>query len=303
MGERRIAAAACCVFGLVGIRSAHAEDDDHTPDTHSPDPTRLAQASDEPSAIAMPSLRLSEGRELDFSYLYDGGAIPFIWVPLAGRIFMDTQLEPRATPLMFPAGEGGASKPDWEIPGWGVTALGGVSALGMIASGDKSRFYHVKGLAESLSTGVFLTGAVKVIVGRHRPDWSEDTNTPGSRRSFPSGHSTQAWAIATYTALYLRGHVFDKYRGDSVLPWYEALTYGGIAAAAVGLSGERVVHNKHHLSDVAIGGLVGSATSALFYWYQDSRYDKRKRAEERKQLVVTPATHGEGATVGLSWMW
>jgi membrane-associated phospholipid phosphatase len=173
----------------------------------------------------------------------------------------------------------------------------------MIASGDKSRFYHVKGLAESLSTGVFLTGAVKVIVGRHRPDWSQDSNTPGSRRSFPSGHSTQAWAIATYTALYLRGHVFDKYRGDKVLPWYEALTYGGIAAAAAGLSGERVLHNKHHLSDVVIGGIVGSATSALFYWYQDGRYDKHTRAEERKQLVVTPAERGQGATVGLSWMW
>ena len=114
----------------------------------------------------------------------------------------------------------------------------------------------------SLATGVFLTGAVKVIVGRHRPSWSEDTNTPGSRRSFPSGHSTQAWAIATYSALYLRGHVFDKYRGDSVLPWYEALTYGGIAAGAAFVSGERVVHNRHHLSDVVIGGIVGGATSA-----------------------------------------
>ena len=283
MGERRHAFAACCLLVVVGTRSARADD--------------------APSAVPVPSLQLPEGSELDLSYLIDGGAIPFIWAPLAGRIYLDKYTTPRDTPWAFSSTEGGAPKASWEIPGYAVTALGGVSALGMVLSGDKSRMYHVKGLAQALSTGVFLTGATKVLVGRHRPDWTADSNTDGSRRSFPSGHATQAFAIATYTALYLRGHVFDKYRGDKVLPWWEAATYAGIGLGATALAGERVLHNRHYLSDVVVGGLVGTATSALFYWYQDSRYDKHRRASERKQLVITSPEKGTGAVVGLSWQW
>lgn len=296
MGGRRIAFAACCLFAVVGTRSARADE----PAAQIP----LGGDSD-PGGAAVPTttLRLPEGKELDLSYLYDGGAIPFLWAPLAGRILLDKYTTPRDTPMFFSEEEGGAPSPSWEMPGYAVSALGGVSALGMVLSGDPSRMYHVKGIAESLSTGVFLTGATKVLVGRHRPDWSPERNTDGSRRSFPSGHATQAFAIATYTALYLRGHVFDKYRGDKVLPWWEAATYTGIALGATALAGERVIHNKHNLSDVVVGGLVGTATSALFYWYQDSRYDKHKRADERKQLVISSPETGSGAVVGMSWKW
>ena len=265
----------------------------------------LAATASADDVLSLPSMEEhrqvdAPSGELQLSYLWDGGAIPFIWAPLAGRIALDTLATPREEPLVF-GSEGGAPKMDWQIPGWAVTSLGGVSAIGMIASGDRSRFYHVKGLAQSLSTGVLFTAAVKVSVGRHRPDWSEDANTDSSRRSFPSGHATQAYAIATYTALYLRGHVFKKYRGDRVLPWYEAVTYTGIAGAATALAGERVWHNRHHLSDVVIGGLLGTATSTLFYFYQDGRYEDHNA--ERKQLSIVPAQSGHGASVGVTWAW
>jgi len=267
-------AAACLVVSLAG---ATASADEQPPPT------------DRPAGALGPS------------YLLDGGAIPFLWVPLAGRILLDTYATPRGSPLIFYS-EGGAEAADWQVPGWAISGLGAVSALGMIASGDRSRFYHVKGLAESLSTGVLVTGLLKVTFGRHRPDWSEGGNTPGSRRSFPSGHATQAYAIAAYTALYLRGHVFDKLRGDRLLPWWEVVTYGGIAAAATGLAGERVLHNRHHLSDVIVGGLLGTATSTLFYLYQDGRHADHE-SERRKQLTLMPAQNGSGATVGLSFAW
>jgi membrane-associated phospholipid phosphatase len=253
------------------------------------------------SADELPPPTDRSAGELGPSYLIDGGAIPFLWAPLVGRILLDAYTTPRASPLAFRF-EGGAEKPDWQVPGWAISGLGGISALGMIASGDRSRFYHVKGLAQTLSTGVLVTALVKVTFGRHRPDWSEDSNTPGSRRSFPSGHATQAYAIATYTALYLRGHVFDERRGDRVLPWWEAVTYGGIAAVATAFAGERVWHNRHHVSDVMVGGLLGAATSTLFYMYQDGRHDERD-AERRKQLTITPGQHGNGASVGVSFAW
>lgn len=238
----------------------------------------------------------------DASYLYDGGAVAFLWVPLAGRILLDKYATPAERPTFFSSSEGGAPKSSWQIPGWAISSLGGLSVAGMIASGDSSRAYHVKGLAESLSTGVLVTGLIKTAVGRHRPFWSSDDNSTGSRRSFPSGHSTQAFAIATYSILFLRGHVFSKYRGDRTLPWWEAATYGGIALGASALAGERVLHNRHHLSDVVIGGLLGTATSSAFYIYQERRY-QRHVAEDNARLTITPTQGSRGATVGFSFAW
>lgn len=264
-----------------------------------------AQA-DEPPGLPVdePAQQIDEPQSGWRRYLVDGGAIPFLWAPLAGRILLDKYAVPRdGSPLLFSDDEGGAPKSSWQIPGWAISSLGGVSVIGMIASGDGSRAYHVKGLAESLSTGVLVTGLIKTAVGRHRPFWTADDNTSGSRRSFPSGHSTQAFAIATYTILFLRGHVFDKYRGDRTLPWWEAAAYGGIALGATALAGERVIHNRHHLSDVVVGGLLGTATSSLFYLYQERRYDRHIADESRKQLTVTPTQGTRGATVGLSFVW
>lgn len=251
---------------------------------------RHAAADDPTTPVDVP-----EG-ELGPSYLVDGGALPFIWGTLAARYALDAYGEPRDTPLAFSSSEGGAPSPEWQMPGWGISALGGVSAVGMIAGGDSSRFYHVKGLAEALSTGVLVTGLIKVTFGRHRPDWDPEINNASSRRSFPSGHSTQAWAIATYSILYLRGHYFDK---NEKLTVGEAATYGAIALGAAALSGERVYHNKHHLSDVVIGGLLGSAASTAFYVYQEGRY--RDASRERAQLLVTPQPGG--ATVGFTKVW
>lgn len=238
---------------------------------------------------------------LDLSYLVDGGAVPFFWGALAGRLALDKWAKPRDTPLFFSDSEGGATKSSWEVPGYAVTGLGLSLGGAMLLSGDSSRMYHVKGLAESLMTGCLVTGAIKTVVGRHRPDWSEDNNSDSERRSFPSGHSTQAFAIATYAILYLRGHVFDSRRGDSVLPWWELATYTGIGLGAAAIAGERVYHNRHNLSDVAIGGALGTLSSGLFYWYQNGRYEKHAQKEAIKDLTITPSVTPTGAQVGLSF--
>lgn len=237
----------------------------------------------------------------DASYLIDGGALPFFWGALAGRLALDHGTKARESPRFFSKGEGGAPRAAWEVPGYAVSGLGIGLGVAMLSTGDNSRMYHVKGLAESLMTGVTLTGAIKVLVGRHRPDWGTDGYaTEGSRRSFPSGHATQAFAIATYGILFLRQHVFADLRGNSRLPWWEGATYAGIALTATALAGERVLHNRHHLSDVVIGGALGTATSTLFYLYQENRYQNHERKEARKSLQLTPSIGSGGASVGLS---
>ena len=144
----------------------------------------------------------------DASYLYDDGAVPFFWAPLTLGVAVHTLVSPREIPLGF-TDKGGDAAASWEVPSWAIVGVGVATGIGMVAGGDESRYYHFKGLSQSMATGMFVTAVGKVVIGRRRPDWSEDMNTRESRRAFPSGHATQAFAVATYSIVFLRGHVLD----------------------------------------------------------------------------------------------
>lgn len=237
-------------------------------------------------------------------YLWDGGAVPFLWGALAARVAMDRWMPARQEPLGFGSSEGGAPVASWEVPGWTVTAMGGVVGLAMAAGSDEARWYHVKGLAETLATGSLVTGALKLTFARHRPDWSGDASNGfgGGNRSFPSGHSTQAFEIATYAALYLRYHGFDRYRPHGSFRWWEGAAYAGIYAGAALVAGERVYHNRHHLTDVAAGAALGTATSALFFLYQEHRFRQSRKLEARA-FLMSPTVTDKDVGVRLQWTY
>jgi len=235
------------------------------------------------------------------SYLWDGGAIPFVWGSIGAWVALDGYTPPRTTPLMFSADEGGAQAPSWQVPGWTVCASGGVLGAAMVLGGDDSRWYHAKGLAESMLTSAAAAGALKVTFGRHRPQWDSETNRDADRRSFPSGHATEAFAIATYASGYLRLHVFDAYREPGTWPIYELATYALLYGGATAIAAERVAHYQHHLSDVAAGAALGTASSALFFLYQERRY--RNSAAREIGPQVWPTITAERASVNLGWTW
>jgi membrane-associated phospholipid phosphatase len=229
------------------------------------------------------------------SYVYDGGAIPFFWLPLIGAIAADRWLEPRKTPLYFSRLDGGATPAAWENPGWTVH----VAALGlgasMIAGGEASRWYHAKGLAQALATSSLVVSVVKPLVGRHRPDWAEGLTESGDVKSFPSGHTTTAFAVATYAALYLHGRVFD----DNTSGWAKGAAYTGIFLGASLVAGERVYHARHHLSDVIAGAVIGSASSYAMFRFQDYRF-RNRALPDGGGLQITPSVTSESAVIGLS---
>lgn len=240
---------------------------------------------------------------VDLSYLFDGGMVPFFWAPLAGTLALQHWVTPPATPRMFSPSEGGAPVASWQVPSLAVGGLAVGVGAAMYASGDRSRLYHVKGLAESLMTSGLLTSGLKLTFGRHRPDYVATNGSIDGQLAFPSGHATVALAAATYSILYLRGHVFDAHRGSATLPWWEAATYVGIGAAATALAAERVIHNRHDLLDVAVGSAIGITSSALFYWYQERRYDDHVHREGIRNFVIAPSITRETQTVGLSFEW
>ncbi len=117
-------------------------------------------------------------------------------------------------------------------------------------------------LGEAIVTSAVWTRALKLVAGRRRPatfgdgdyrsgsKWmgllqeirNPDHRPPGWFDSFPSGHSTTAFAIATVFA--------ERYNETPVVP---VIAY--TLATLVGLS--RMTEHAHWASDVFAGGLIG----------------------------------------------
>lgn len=122
-------------------------------------------------------------------------------------------------------------------------------------------------LSTTILSGVAVN-IIKVIFGRARPILYIEDHIYGFSwfsfdvvyRSFPSGHSTTAMAVATGLAL-----VLPKYR-----IWFLAL---GIAIAL-----SRVVLTEHYLSDVIVGGFLG-LSSSMFLYHVFYRQEKRGNYE------------------------
>jgi len=111
---------------------------------------------------------------------------------------------------------------------------------------------------ESILAAAVITSLSKGFLGRQRPgqqpEWSWNpgrgfVNT--SYRSFPSGHTSQAFALATALARELKHH---EIWGAG---WIAPSLYG--AAALTGVS--RLFDDRHWSSDVIIGAVVGSLTA------------------------------------------
>jgi membrane-associated phospholipid phosphatase len=131
------------------------------------------------------------------------------------------------------------------IAGHGISVDAVAAVLfvaGRFADGQRFRDFSYDVLPAALVTQV-TTGAVKLAVGRTRPDG--DTNRRNS--SFPSGHSSGTFAVAT---------VIERHYGwKAAVPAYTV-------SSLVALS--RVRYNRHYLSDVvggaSLGVIVGRAT-------------------------------------------
>ena len=131
----------------------------------------------------------------------------------------------------------------------------GIGIVGMLGSARERETGSM--LAEALVTSSVWTGALKELTRRERPretteelsDFSgpgavfyHEGAVPSGLRSFPSGHTSGTWAMATVLA--------HQYPSHGIIP---ILAYG--TAVAMGYS--RMVVGAHWSSDVVAGGLIG----------------------------------------------
>ncbi len=155
---------------------------------------------------------------------------------------------------------------------YSAAILAGFYCGGALFDDPKARAVAQDGLAASLIASGMIAPALKATVGRARP---ADDQGPREcdpflvhNSSFPSGHSTQAFAVASVIAAHY----------DAL--WVKITAYGGASAVAFA----RVEGNHHFTSDVVAGALIGT-----FVGNTVVHYNQRKRAEHAaRKLTFAP---------------
>jgi len=152
--------------------------------------------------------------------------------------------------------------------GSGWVQIGGAFTLYVIGRGNGYHKLAVTGAdlirAQILNTGITI--GVKTAVDRTRPD--------GRKYSFPSGHTSSAFA----TAAVLERH----YGWKAGLPAYAAAAYVG---------GSRIAENKHFLSDVIVGAAIGAVCGRA-----------ATVGTGRARMTLSPIAAPGGGGVQVTWL-
>jgi membrane-associated phospholipid phosphatase len=149
--------------------------------------------------------------------------------------------------------------------------VAGLFAAGQIA--PEGRFRSVTfDVAQGLILNGVLTSALKLAVGRERPDGRNS-------RSFPSGHTSTSFMYAT---------VLGRHLGSKVgIPAAMLATFIGVS---------RLEHDAHFLSDVVAGATLGFIVGRTV-----TAHLGRDAAERVVSLSPMAVPGGGGVVVALRW--
>ena len=128
---------------------------------------------------------------------------------------------------------------------WSFAVLGGFEAWGVATGDRRAQAVVMDGLASSIIAGGLIEPVLKYSIGRVRPNTTSRTfefKPFSGHQSFPSGHTTQAFAVASVIAEH-----YDEW-------WVRTLAYGTASLVAVA----RVEQNTHFASDVVAGAILGT---------------------------------------------
>ncbi len=223
-----------------------------------------------------------------------------------------------------------------KVPEYAI-GLAGVTALGVLTAMDIARHleFHqthafVLGAIETIAFTLAATEALKLGVGRLRPDFRERyvraacggyveapstfdcsiapddgfvvtrSDVVDGMKSFPSGHSSTAFALATYFSLYLGGeYLWGKQARFWTMP-IAALAMGVMVTAAGFVAASRLSDNRHHVEDVIVGAGLGTTIAAGTYFMHFGT-DGHARWRQLRFTAAPLADGGGAAAVSGTW--
>ncbi|MDD5435563.1 MAG: phosphatase PAP2 family protein, partial [Nitrospira sp.] len=144
-------------------------------------------------------------------------------------------------------------------PSFGI--MGAFYARGMVYNDSRAKAVAVDAFASSFVGAGIITTSLKVITGRSRPRNGDGTyhfQPFSGDDSFPSGHTTQAFALASVIA----EHYDDQ--------WIDMTSYG--IATLVGLA--RIEQEAHFPSDVVAGAIIGTVVGKSIVRYNKGHHGK-----------------------------
>jgi membrane-associated phospholipid phosphatase len=198
---------------------------------------------------------------------------------LDARLEADFHLDTQGTPRRW-----ARYYSDLGNAGTGIVLLGVGYFAGRWSGHDRLAEASSLSAEAALSAGLWST-VLKAVAGRNRPsssgtgDFGDYDKTRGEQvGSFPSGHATGAFAVAT---------VFSGvYSDHKWMPW---LAYG--TAGMIGLS--RVALARHFPSDVIAGALLGNSLGRMVL--------ARRNGSDPPRSSLQPLIGPAPGQVGLAW--
>ena len=155
--------------------------------------------------------------------------------------------------------------------------LGAFYIGGRIGHDDKAQETALDGLVASILAGAVITGGIKEIAGRVRPASHQGVYTfhPFSgNASFPSGESTEAFAVASVVST------------EYPHLWVDIVAYGTASLVAFA----RMREDGHWASDVAFGALIGTTVGRAVV-----HLNRRLRARVNVAPLLAP--HAQGVAI------
>jgi membrane-associated phospholipid phosphatase len=156
--------------------------------------------------------------------------------------------------------------------------VGAFYVSGLLLHDERAKAVGLDGLTSSLIASGIIAFPTKYVVGRYRPPAERGAGAYqpfSNNHSFPSGHATQAFAVASVIA--------EHY--DSI--WIKVGSY--TLASMVGFS--RINKNSHWTSDVAAGAVIGT-----FVGHEVVTFNERHR-----HLALSPVIGPGVQAVQLTW--
>lgn len=206
----------------------------------------------------------------------------------------------------------------------GNAAILAAAGTGFVRKRGLRKLHHaLLGAVQAQAASFVATEVLKSGAGRLRPDYRERMRryycAPGrtaprgvdcagysgeplsrrefddGRRSFPSGHTVQAFSTATYLALLVGGELVWSPGADAVTRAVGVSAQACALAAATLVGVSRYADNRHHVEDVVAGGVLGAGSALASY----AVYFGLEGQPRARRAWLNPVLTGDGAVLAL----